>query len=147
MADRRNHSLLVAAATQHHQRIMVLTLIFLQCLAAAATSAPSQIITYPQMGIALLEMLNSAPDVVWKNLFRIDRPTFYRLEAWLATNTVLGSLTGLPLRHKMVIFFLVVGHGFPIRIVGAFVGYSWDSTHRLVLIKRPEVKKNKPTYM
>ena len=76
MADRRNHSLLVAAATQHHQRIMVLTLIFLQCLAAAATSAPSQIITYPQMGIALLEMLNSAPDVVWKNLFS-NRSTYF----------------------------------------------------------------------
>ena len=84
------------------------------------------------MGIALLTMLNDAPDVVWKNLFRLDRRTFCRLEAWLATNTMLGSLTSIPLRHKMVIFFLVVGHGFPIRIVGQFVGSSWDSTHRLV---------------
>ena len=147
MADRVAHTLFSAAAMRRRQGIVAFTLVFLHCLAAMAPSSPSQTITYPQMGIALLEMLNDAPDVVWKNLFRLDRCTFYRLEAWLAANTMLGSLTGIPLRHKMVMFFLVVGHGFPIRIVGQFIGYSWDSTHRLVLIKRPEINKDKHTYI
>ena len=132
MADPVAHSRFVAAAMRRRLGIIAFTLIFLHCLATMTPSSPNQTITYPQMGIALLTMLNDAPDVVWKNLFRLDRRTFCRLEAWLATNTMLGSLTGIPLRHKMVIFFLVVGHGFPIRIVGQFVGYSWDSTHRLV---------------
>ena len=146
MADRLACSVLVAAAMQRRQGLEAFSLVFLSCLATMPLSPPSQTTTYPQMGIALLEMLNYAPDVVWKNLFRLDQRTFYRLEAWLATNTILGSLAGIPLRHQMVIFFLVTGHGFPIRIVGQFIGYSWDSSHRLALIKKPRVKRNTLTY-
>ena len=123
MADPIAHSCFVATAMRRRLGIIAFTLIFLYCLATITPSSPNQTITYPQIGIALLTMLNDAPDVVWKNLFWLDRRTFCWLQAWLATNTILRSLTGILLRHKMVIFFLVVGYGFPIRIVGQFVGY------------------------
>ena len=140
MADREESSL-IAARMPRREGIMAFALVLLYLLAAAETSPPGQTITYPWMGTTLLQMLNHAPDVTWRNLFRLNQRTFCRLEDWLATNTDLGGLRGMPLRRKIMIFLLVVGHGFPIRVVGQFVGCSWDAAHRLVLIKRSKYSK------
>ena len=122
----------MTACMRRRRGIMSFVLIILHLLDTMVPSPPRQIITYSWMGTTLLQMLDYAPDVTWRNLFRLDRRTFRRLAEWLATNTDLGNLTGLPLRRKMVIFLLVVGHGYPIRLVATFVGCSWDTAHRLV---------------
>ena len=134
MADREEIILHTVRMRRNHA-IMAFVLIILYLLETATSSPPSETIMYPGMGTALFRMLNYAPDEVWKDLFRLDRGTFCQLEQWLAINTTLGTLGGMPLRRKLMIFLLVIGHGFTIRVVGEFAGCSCDTAHRLVLIK------------